>query len=146
ASSVRSTPSDFDIEWAVGHFGQVSDLVSGKDQGWRVTVKLSAILSGSPADLRVDTAASVQDFRRYDILGGGALHLAAQCTSHYSSVDHTVSNLFCHAPVGSGTVSVNGNIAGVFSSHTYDLALIAKQVPIQSLTALARHSKKDLPD
>jgi hypothetical protein len=61
-------------------------------------------------------------------------------------VDRTLSNLACRAPVGNGTVSLNGTIAGVLSSHTYDLALTAKQVPIQSLIALARHAKKDIPD
>jgi uncharacterized protein involved in outer membrane biogenesis len=146
AASLRQTPIQFNIEWGGAQLGQVSKLVSGKDKGWRGTVKFSAALSGTPADLIVETDTSVQDFRRYDILGGGALQLAAQCTSHYSSVDHTVSKLSCHAPVGNGTVSVNGNIAGIFSSHTYDLALTAKQVPIQSLISLARHAKKDIPD
>src|SRR5204862_5371310 len=134
------------MEWTDAQLGQVSKLVSGKDKGWRGAVKLSAALSGTPADLTVETDASVQDCRRYDILGGGALRLAVQCGSHYSSVDHTLSDLSCHALVSNGTVSVNGMVAGILSSHTYDLTLIAKQVPIQSLIALARHAKKDIPD
>jgi hypothetical protein len=146
ATTLRQTPLQFTMEWTEAQLGQVSKLISGKDKGWRGTVKLSAALSGTPADLTVETDASVQDFRRYDILGGGALRLVAQCASHYSSVDHTFSNLSCHAPVSNGTVSVNGTVAGIFSSHTYDLTLIAKQVPIQSLIALARHAKKDIPD
>src|SRR5436190_1924576 len=146
AATLRQTPLQFTMEWTEAQLGQVSKLISGKDKGWRGAVKLSAALSGTPADLTVETDASVQDFRRYDILGGGALRLVAQCGSHYSSVDHTLSNLSCHAPVSNGTVSVNGTVAGIFSSHTYDLTLIAKQVPIQSLIALARHAKKDIPD
>jgi uncharacterized protein involved in outer membrane biogenesis len=146
ATTLRQTPLQFNMEWAGAQLGQLSKLISGKDKGWRGTVKLSAALSGTPADLTVETDTSVQDFRRYDILGGGALQLRAQCTSHYSSVNRAVSNLSCHAPVGNGTVSVNGSIAGVFSSHTYDLSLIATQVPLQSLFALARHAKKDIPD
>jgi uncharacterized protein involved in outer membrane biogenesis len=146
ATTLRQTPLQFNMEWAGAQLGQLSKLISGKDKGWRGTVKLSAALSGTPADLTVETDTSVQDFRRYDILGGGALQLRAQCTSHYSSVNRAVSNLSCHAPVGNGTVSVNGSIAGVFSSHTYDLTLIATQVPLQSLFALARHAKKDIPD
>lgn len=146
AATLRQTPVQFTMQWVGAQLGQVSKLISGKDKGWRGTVKLSATLSGTPAHLMVETDTSVQDFRRYDILGGGALQLSAQCASHYSTVDHTVSNLSCHAPVGNGTVSVTGNIAGIFSSHTYDVELLAKQVPIQSLIALARHAKKDIPD
>jgi hypothetical protein len=61
-------------------------------------------------------------------------------------VDHTLSNLTCRAPVGDGTVSVTGTIAGLFSGHTYDLSLVGTQVPLQSLIALARHAKKDIPE
>jgi uncharacterized protein involved in outer membrane biogenesis len=146
AATLRQTPLQFAGEWTGAQLGQVSKLIAGRDKGWRGTVKLSATLSGTPADLTVKTDASVQDFRRYDILGGSALRLAAQCSSHYSSVDHTLSNLACQAPIGNGTVSVNGTVTGFFSGHTYDLALIAKQLPIQSLIALVRHAKKDIPD
>jgi hypothetical protein len=134
------------MEWTGAQLGQVSKLVAGKDKGWRGTLKLSATLSGTPADLKIGTDASVQDFRRYDILGGGALRLVAQCTSRYSSVDHTLSKLACRAPVGDGSLSVNGSVAGVLGARTYDLALIAKELPLKSLIALARHAKKDIPD
>src|SRR5436190_4845678 len=146
AVTLRQTPLQFSMEWTGAQLGQVSKLVSGKDKGWRGTLKLSATLSGTPADLEVETDTSVQDFRRYDILGGGALRLAAQCSSHYSSVDHSLSNLACHAPVGDGTLSVTGSVAGVLGARTYELALIAKELPLKSLIALARHAKKDIPD
>src|SRR5205814_1159998 len=99
AATLRQTPLQFSMEWTGAQLGQVSKLVAGKDKGWRGTLKLSATLSGTPADLNVETDASVQDFRRYDILGGGALRLAAQCTSRYSSVDHALSRLACRAAV-----------------------------------------------
>jgi uncharacterized protein involved in outer membrane biogenesis len=146
AATLRQTPLQFSMEWTGAQLGQVSKLVAGKDKGWRGTVKLSATLSGTPADLKIETDASVQDFRRYDILGGGALRLVAQCTSRYSSVDHTLSKLSCRAPVGDGTLSVNGSVAGVLGARTYDLALMAKELPLKSLIALARHAKKDIPD
>jgi uncharacterized protein involved in outer membrane biogenesis len=144
AVTLRQTPLQFSMEWTGAQLGQVSKLVTGKDKGWRGTLKLSATLSGTPADLKVETDASVQDFRRYDILGG-ALRLTAQCGSQYSSVDHTLSNIACHSPVGNGMLSVTGTIA-VFRAGTYDLSLIATRLPIQSLIALARHAKKDIPD
>jgi uncharacterized protein involved in outer membrane biogenesis len=146
ATNLRQTPLQIAMEWTGAQLGQVSKLISGKDKGWRGTAKVSATLSGTPADLIVETDTSIQDFRRYDIVGGGALRIAAHCSSHYSSFDRTLSQLACHAPIGDGTVSVNGTVADLFSNHTYDLSLIAKQVPIQSLIALARHAKKDIPD
>lgn len=146
AASLRDTPVQFSLLWDGGQLGQVTKLVSGSDRGWRGAIKLSVTLSGTPADLAVHTAASVQDFRRYDILGGGSLRLASQCNARYSSVDHTLSNIACQAPVGAGAITVTGRLAGLSGLRTYDLALLAHDVSIQSLVALVRHAKKDIPD
>ncbi|MBZ5598302.1 MAG: AsmA family protein [Acidobacteriia bacterium] len=146
APSLRDTPLQFSLLWDGGQLGQVTKLVSGNDKGWRGSTRLSVTLSGTPADLAVRTAASVQDFRRYDILGGGSLRLAAQCSARYSSLDHALSNIACQAPVGVGAITVTGSLAGLWSLPTYDLTLLAHDVPIQSLVALVRHAKKDVPD
>ncbi|HVO71334.1 MAG TPA: AsmA family protein [Aggregatilineaceae bacterium] len=146
AASLRETPLQFSLVWDGGQLGQITKLISGNDKGWRGATRVSATLTGTPADLTVQASASVQDFRRYDILGGGSMALAAQCRAHYSSVDHTISNLACLAPVGAGAVRVTGNLAGLPGLGTYDLALLAQNVPLQSLAVLARHTKKDIPD
>lgn len=145
ASSLRETPLQFSLQWDRAQLGQFTKLAYGNDKGWRGSVRLSATLSGSPVDLAVDTDASVQDFRRYDISEGGAVRLAARCSAHYSSVDHAVSKLACQAPVGDGLILVDGKIAARLGNPSYDLALVARDVPMQSLVELARHAKKDLP-
>ena len=91
------------------------------------------------------TAAAVEDFRRYDILGGCSLRLAVQCRGRYSSLDHSLSDVACNAPVGDGTIAVDGRIDGPFSSRDYDLALTAENLPIASLMAFARHAKQGMP-
>jgi hypothetical protein len=145
ADSLRATPLQFSMQWDRAQLGQVSKLAYGSDKGWRGAVKISATLKGTPADLNVDSNASVQDFRRYDIVGGGALRLAARCSGHYSSVDRRLSNVACEAPVGDGAITVQGSIAGV-GSRIYDLVVKAQDVPMQSLVEFARHAKKDIPD
>jgi len=146
AASLRDTPLQFSLQWNRAQLGQATKLAYGHDKGWRGALAVSTTLTGTPANLAIVTAASVQDFRRYDIFGGGDLRLAAQCTGHYSSLHHTLSDLACSAPVGDGTVTLAGNIQGPFSSGDYDLALIARDLPIQSLVALARHAKQGVPD
>jgi hypothetical protein len=126
--------------------GQVTKLAYGNDKGWRGSITLSATFSGSPADLVVNTDASVQDFRRYDIAEGSPLRLAARCSAHYSSVIRAVSKLACQAPVRDGLILLNGNIAGRLGAPSYHLALVARDVPMQSLVELARHAKKNIPD
>ena len=146
AGSLRETPLQFSLQWDRAQLGQVTKLAYGNDKGWRGSVKASATLTGTPADLTVDSSASVQDFRRYDIVGGGALRLAGQCRGHYSSVTRTLSNVACRAPVGDGAITVDGSIAGLAGFRVYDLVLVVQNVPIQSLVEFARHAKNDIPD
>ena len=146
ATTLRETPVQFSLQWDRAQLGQVTKLAYGNDKGWRGRLKVSATLAGTPANLAVAAAASVQDFRRYDILGGGDLLLAAQCSGRYSSPDHTLSEVACSAPVGDGIIAVNGSIQSLISPRIYELALSAQDLPIQSLIAFARHAKQGMPD
>ena len=134
------------MQWDRAQLGQATKLAYGNDKGWRGGLKVSTTITGTPANLVIATSASVQDFRRYDIFGGGDLRLASECSGHYSSVDHTLSEVACSAPVGDGTISVTGSINGPFSSRDYDLTLTARDLPMQSLIALSRHAKQGVPD
>ena len=146
AASLRDTPVQFSLQWDRAQLGQVTKLAYGKDKGWRGALKVSTTLTGTPANLAIASAASVEDFRRYDIFGGGVLRLAAQCSSHYTSLDRTLSEVACNAPVGDGAVTVAGSIRDPFSSRDYDLTLNGQGLPIQSLIAFARHAKQGMPD
>ncbi len=146
AQTLRETPVQFSMPWDRAQLGQVTKLAYGNDQGWRGGLKISTSLTGTPANLAIATTASVQDFRRYDIFGGGELRLAAQCSGQYSSLDHVLSKLACNAPVADGAITVEGNIRYPLSSRDYDLAVTARELPIQSLIAFARHTKQSIPD
>jgi hypothetical protein len=146
AVSLRDTPLQFSLVWDRAQLGQATKLMYGNDKGWRGTLKLSGTLTGTPANLAIVSTVSVQDFRRYDIFGGGDLRLATQCSGRYSSVDHALSDVACSAPVGDGAVTVAGSINDPFSSRNYDLTLTARDLPIQSLIGLARHAKQGMTD
>ena len=146
AMTLRETPVQFSLHWDRAQLGQVTKLTHGNDKGWRGGLKVSTTLTGTPADLAISAAAWVQGFRRYDILGGGDLRLAAQCSGHYSSLDHTLSEIACSAPVGEGTITLAGRVNGPLSSPDCDLTLAARDLPIQSLIGFARHAKQGMPD
>lgn len=146
AASLRDTPLQFTLQWNRGQLGQLTKLAYGGDKGWRGGLTVSTTLAGTPANLAIVAAASVQDFRRYDIFGSGNLRLAGQCSGRYSSLDHILSDISCNAPVSDGAVTLAGSIYGPFSSRSYNLAVTAHQLPIQSLVALARHAKQGMAD
>jgi AsmA family/AsmA-like C-terminal region len=142
---LHETPVQFTVQWEGAQLGQVTKLTLGQDKGWRGGVRLSGKLTGTPNDLAVDADASIDDFRRYDISGDQALRLAARCISHYSSRDHVFSGLACSAPVGEGTVALNGSMAPLSATRAYDLTMLVQDLPVQSLVEFARRVKKNVP-
>jgi hypothetical protein len=146
AASLRETPLQFAFEWKGAQLGQLTKLIYGNDKGWRGAVGLSATLAGTPADSSITVDASTEDFHRYDVLGGGKLHLAAQCSARYSSVDNALSEIACRAPAGEGAITVRGRVADPLGAPAYDLVLTARGLPVQSLLAFARHAKQEVPD
>jgi len=145
ASSLRDTPLQFNLLWERGQLGQVSKLAYGNDQGWRGAVQVSSLLTGTPANLKITGAASVEDFRRYDVMGGPFMRLRAQCSGRYSSVDHRLFDLACNAPVGNGKLALEGSLTGLLEPHAYSLMMTARDVPVQSLVSLARRTGKNIP-
>jgi hypothetical protein len=144
AVSLHETPLHFVARWQGGQLGQETKLLYGSDKGWRGTVTASLLLAGTPGDLTVGANGSVRDLRRYDVLGGGELDLAAECGTHFSSVDHAFSGLTCRAPVGDGALELQGDMSAA-GQIQYDLSL-SGDVPAQSLVALLRHVRNGVPD
>jgi hypothetical protein len=146
AVSLRETPVQFSFQWDGAQLGQVTKLFSGQDRGWRGTISVTAELTGTPADLTVQSDGSLEDFRRYDILNGGLLTLHTHCEAHYSTVDRGLHQIFCQTPSGDGAIALLGEVRNVPGPREYDLKLAADKFPAQSLLALIRHAKRDLPD
>ena len=145
ASALRTTPVNLNLAVDHAQLGQLSTLVYGHDRGWRGTVTLSAQLLGTPAKLAVRSKATVQDFRRYDIISDDSLRLTVGCLASFSSMDQTWSGLQCEAPVARGLVTITGSLSNPFAGASYDLKFVARQVPMTSVIAVAHHAKRDLP-
>ena len=146
AGSLRETPLQFAIQWDGAQLGQATKLLSGQDRGWRGTISLSADLTGTPADLSIGSDGSLEDFRRYDIAGGGPLTLHTHCEAHYSTIDRGLHQIFCQTPAGNGAVAILGEVRNVPGPREFDMKLAADRFPAQALLALIRHAKKDLPE
>lgn len=145
SANLHETPVQFTLQWEGAQLGQATKLTLGQDKGWRGGVRLSAQLTGTPRNLTVETNGSIEDFRRFDISGDPALRLAAQCNGHYSSTDHVLSGLACRAPVGEGSITLNGSIAPMPGSRAYDLTMLVQNLPLQPIVEFARRVKKNVP-
>jgi hypothetical protein len=145
ASSLQETPLKLKVSYTKGQMGQVTALMFGKDRGWRGGVTGNATLAGTPRSLAVTADARVDDFRRYDIALGEALRLAVHCTGTYSSSDDSLRGLQCETPVKPGLVMLRGNVVGM-KAQSFNLGVTAEDIPLERIVALARHTKKDLPE
>ena len=143
--SLHETPVQFTVRWEGAQLGQVTKLTLGEDKGWRGGVRFSAKLTGTPKDLTIDTEGAIEDFRRYDISGDQALRLAARCSGHYSSTDHVLTGLACHAPVGDGGIALNGSVSPMPGSRAYDLTMLVQDLPLQPVVEFVRRVKKNVP-
>jgi hypothetical protein len=144
SASLRQTPLKFNLQWNSAQLGQMTKLAYGDDKGWRGSMAISMALTGTPADLQVATTASVQDFRRYDIVSGGPLLLVVRCGARYRPFDRFLSEVDCHSPVGEGEIALKGETT-LYHPSTYDLAVSARDVPVQGLVSLLRRVKGDVP-
>jgi hypothetical protein len=145
AQSFRETPVELSVEWSKGQLGQITKFFTGVDKGWRGNVQLDAILTGSPAKLKVSSTASLDDFRRFDITSGKALRLAAHCDGEYSSETYGFHDVRCSAPIGDGGLTLTGDIGGP-GSRRYSISLKAENIPAKAALSLVERAKKNIPD
>ncbi|MGA9793759.1 MAG: hypothetical protein WBQ43_24115, partial [Terriglobales bacterium] len=145
AQSLRATPMQITAQWRNGQLGQITQLLSGKDRGWRGGVNLTANLSGTPEALRIESQTTVENFHRYDIADSENVRLATGCSGQYDAVAGTLGELRCESPVGSGILLLRGYAKPLAQPLAYDLTLEAKDVPLASVVRLLRHAKRQLP-
>jgi hypothetical protein len=145
AQSLRATPMQIAVQWRNGQLGQITQLLSGKDRGWRGGITLMATLSGTPEALRIQGQTAVDNFHRYDIADSENVRLAMGCSGQYDAVAGALGELRCESPVGSGMLQLRGYARLLAQPLAYDLTLEAKDVPLASVVRLLRQAKKQLP-
>ncbi len=145
AQSSRLTPVQLTVQWRNGQLGQITQLLSGKDRGWRGGVNFTANGSGTPEALRIESQTAIEDFHRYDIPGSENVRLAAACSGKYSASTNTLADLLCESPVSGGLLRMQGGLALATEAPVYDLTLSAEKVPLTSVVRLLRQAKKQVP-
>ena len=144
AEMLRDTPLQGRMVWEQGQLGQLTKLVYGRDRGWRGGLELSGEMSGTFSELHFSTNASVRDFRRFDISGGGLLDLHARCSGIATLPRYALDGFACALPAGRGTLKVGGSLGP--SASTYDIAVLAEAVPIDNVVAFVKHAKRGVPN
>ncbi len=144
SNDLRKTPIRLTVRLEGAQLGQLTKLIYGTDKGWRGTIIVSANLTGSAEDLRIQSEGSVDNFRRYDIAAGRSLRLAANCGTRYSSSSHQLTEILCASQAGDAALQLRGRIM-LAKPPAYELNVDAARFPAQALIDLVRQVKKGLP-
>jgi hypothetical protein len=144
AAALRDTALRFDYEWERAQLGNLTQLVWGRDRGWRGALTLNGSVAGTPHDLLLSARVRVADFRRYDILAGDEFNADLRCSARYLGDTQTLSAIDCRLPAGSGEVAARGMVTGVLSDRRWELSVAATAVPVSEVVRFARHAKKDM--
>lgn len=145
APTLRLTPLQLAVQWHYGQLGQITQLLSGKDLGWRGGLSLTATVSGTPEALRVESQIAVEDFHRYDIVDTETLRLATACSGRYNAVESFVDDVLCESPVNGGLFRLHGGADLGNLQPAYNFALEAEKIPLTSAVRLLRHARKQVP-
>lgn len=145
APSMRMTPMHVVAAWQNGQLGQITNLITGADRGWRGDVGISATLDGTPEALSVQGQLVVDGFRRYDIVDNRNIRLGTHCAATYDATIVALSDLICESPIGEGLLRVTGSAGAMRSPSTYDLKIAAEKIPVASVVNVLHQSKQNLP-
>jgi len=156
APSLHQTPMVLNLAWEYGQLGQVTQLLTGHDRGWRGGVDFSANLSGTPERLAIQMRAAIDGFRRYDIVDNRNVRLTTSCAASYDAIRQALSKIDCQSPVRDGLLRLRGDVAltaangwaassGWGKDWAYDVTFTVEQAPLASLAELLHEAKRQLP-
>lgn len=146
AFDLRDTPLEITASLQKAQLGQLTKFIDGQDHGWRGEVDANITIAGRPAALKVAANTAINDFRRYDIYTTENLRLNARCSAVLDAPAQAFSDLSCDLPMGNGGVKIAGKVDGLSSVRSYEVNVAATNIPAQSVIALVRHAKKDIPE
>ncbi len=146
ASDLRDTPMEIEARLEKSQLGQLTKFIDGNDHGWRGRVDADLRVTGRPTALKVSAQTVVDDFRRYDISTTEYVKLEVRCSTVIDMPAQHLADISCRMPVSNGVVTVAGSVDGFVPLRSYDLKISAAEVPTQSVVAIVRHAKKDIPE
>jgi hypothetical protein len=120
--------SRLDVEWREAQLGQLALLVGGSDPGWRGDLTGQFHLDDTADAARITARLRATGVHRAEFAPAEPMDFDANCSLVYHSTDHSVENLACDSPVGSGRIRISGSVAGAGTQPRFQVAL--DRVPV----------------
>ncbi|HTV82636.1 MAG TPA: AsmA family protein [Acidobacteriaceae bacterium] len=140
--SLKTLPVNLTVAWGGAQLGQVSELLTGRDSGWRGSMDLTGHIGGTPADLQLHSTVHIANLRRQEFQPLSSMDVSATCSADYLHQQRALSKLTCFLPVPPGHLLLIGSAHG-FAQGGKHLQLEINHVPAEfpvTLLGLMRSS------
>jgi len=110
AATLDAMPIDMQLEWSKAPVGQMSRLVLGSNTDWRGDLRVTASLTGTVNDLKIKTRIEIANTHHREFAPLAYQEIDATCEGDLYHNSHSIQNLTCLWPVGSGHLLLTGDI------------------------------------
>ncbi len=107
ASAFGAMPVALRAEWKDAALGQLTQLLTGRDPGWRALVNASARLTGDLDHLSVMTRVVAAGLHRQEFTPERTYTVDARCQGLYSRPEPSAGRFTCRWPLGAGGLTVS---------------------------------------
>lgn len=129
ASSLKEVPIHLQGEWRDAPLGGASQVLLGRDAGWRGNMTLSANVQGTVGQSSVEAKLTANDARRADFIPKHTLNLELECLGTATNLFHSFDKVRCSwPPSGSSATQVlmaSGSLRDIRkpASATFDVSI-----------------------
>lgn len=113
ASAIGDMPIDLQATWSNAPVGEISQLLSGADPGWRGDLQINADVKGSLYNPTFKTRVRVAGLHRREFTPMEAFNVDATCEGGYHLTTHVMEHLTCLWPVDVGHLLLTSGPADI---------------------------------
>jgi hypothetical protein len=116
APELRQMPIQLDMDWRDAQLGQLTQLVTGSDAGWRGDMRGEIHVDGTAASAEIKTRLRATDVHRAEFAPLVPMDFDANCAFIYHYSERSLEKLVCDSPLGNGHIRVAGDWPGKIGS------------------------------
>ena len=112
APELRQMPIQLDMDWRDAQLGQLTQLATGSDAGWRGDMRGQIHVDGTAASAQIKIRLRATDVHRAEFAPVTPMDFDANCGFVYHYSERSLENLVCDSPLGNGRIRLAGNLPG----------------------------------
>ena len=136
APALRQMPVHLDLNWREARLGQLAQLITGADPGWRGDLTGDLHVDGTADAAQIAMRLRASGVHRAEFAPATPLDFDANCAFVYHYTRRSLENLACDSPLGNGRMRLTGDKLGLDTPSMFTVAL--DRIPVAAGLAVLR--------